>query len=68
MKKLYYYYKDLFTHKDINTYINGVVKILLNKFFEYISLQKKQEKYAKYGYSCQGQYDYLGFTANMFSP
>ncbi len=20
-----YYYKDLFTHKDINTYINGVV-------------------------------------------
>ena len=21
----YYYYKDLFTHKDINTYINGVV-------------------------------------------
>ena len=30
---LYYYYKDLFTHKDINTYINGVVKICLNKFF-----------------------------------
>ena len=29
----YYYYKDLFTHKDINTYINGVVKICLNKFF-----------------------------------
>ena len=27
------YYKDLFTHKDINTYINGVVKICLNKFF-----------------------------------
>ena len=22
---LLYYYKDLFTHKDINTYINGVV-------------------------------------------
>ena len=21
----YYYNKDLFTHKDINTYINGVV-------------------------------------------
>ena len=21
----YYYYKDLFTHKDINTYINDVV-------------------------------------------
>ena len=21
----YYNYKDLFTHKDINTYINGVV-------------------------------------------
>ena len=29
----YYNYKDLFTHKDINTYINGVVKICLNKFF-----------------------------------
>ena len=24
-KGIYYYYKDLFTHKDINTYINGVV-------------------------------------------
>ena len=23
--KKFYYYKDLFTHKDINTYINGVV-------------------------------------------
>ena len=23
--------KDLFTHKDINTYINGVVKICLNQ-------------------------------------
>ena len=23
-----YIYKDLFTHKDINTYINGVVKKL----------------------------------------
>ena len=23
--KDYYNYKDLFTHKDINTYINGVV-------------------------------------------
>ena len=23
--EIYYYYKDLFTHKDINTYINGVV-------------------------------------------
>jgi len=33
LKKVYYYYKDLFTHKDINTYINGVVKICLNKFF-----------------------------------
>ena len=22
---LIFYYKDLFTHKDINTYINGVV-------------------------------------------
>ena len=28
-----YIYKDLFTHKDINTYINGVVKICWNKFF-----------------------------------
>jgi len=24
-KIFFYYYKDLFTHKDINTYINGVV-------------------------------------------
>ena len=23
--KEYYFYKDLFTHKDIHTYINGVV-------------------------------------------
>ena len=28
-----YYYEDLFTHKDINTYIKGVVKICWNKFF-----------------------------------
>ena len=47
VKILYYYYKDLFTHKDINTYINGVVQICLNKFFENIGFQKKWEKYAK---------------------
>ena len=41
----YYYYKDLFTHKDINTHINGVVKICLNKFlFENTGFQKKREK------------------------
>ena len=44
----YYYYKDLFTHKDINTYINGVVKICLNKFFLKIQVSKRKEKkYAK---------------------
>ena len=44
----YYYYKDLFTHKDINTYINGVVKICLNKFFFKIQVSKRKEKkYAK---------------------
>ena len=42
------YYKDLFTHKDINTYINGVVKICLNKFFLKIQVSKRKEKkYAK---------------------
>ena len=41
-------YKDLFTHKDINTYINGVVKIFLNKFFLKIQVSKRKEKkYAK---------------------
>ena len=35
----YNYYKDLFTHKDINTYINGVVKICLNKFFFFLKTQ-----------------------------
>ena len=45
----YYYYKDLFTHKDINTYINGVVKICLNNFFffENTGFQKKREKICK---------------------
>ena len=43
-----YIYKDLFTHKDINTYINGVVKICLNNFFLKIQVSKrKEEKYAK---------------------
>ena len=46
--KYIYIYKDLFTHKDINTYINGVVKICLNKFFLKIQVSKrKEEKYAK---------------------
>ena len=39
-----YYYKDLFTHKDINTYIYGVVKICLNKFFLKIQVSKRKEK------------------------
>ena len=38
------YYKDLFTHKDINTYINGVVKICLNNFFLKIQVSKRKEK------------------------
>ena len=43
-----YIYKDLFTHKDINTYINGVVKICLNKFFfENTGFQKEREKICK---------------------
>ena len=43
-----YIYKDLFTHKDINTYINGVVKICLNNFFfENTGFQKKKEKICK---------------------
>ena len=33
LKEILYIYTDLFTHKDINTYINGVVKICLNKFY-----------------------------------
>ena len=42
------YYKDLFTHKDINTYINGVLLICLNKFFLKIQISKRKEKkYAK---------------------
>ena len=42
------YYKDLFTHKDINTYINGVVKICLNNFFLKIQVfKRKEKKYAK---------------------
>ena len=42
---LEYIYKDLFTHKDINTYINGVVRICLNKFFfENTGFQKKRCK------------------------
>ena len=41
------YYKDLFTHKDINSYINGVVQICLNEFFEITSFQKKREKITK---------------------
>ena len=40
---IYYNYKDLFTHKDINTYINGVVKICLNKFLK-IQVSKRKEK------------------------
>ena len=42
-----YIYKDLFTHKDINTYINGVVKICLNEFFENTGFQRKREKICK---------------------
>ena len=47
--KYYYYYKDLFTHKDINTYINGVVEICLNKFLNiYIySFTKEKRKICK---------------------
>ena len=37
------YYKDLFTHKDINTFINGVVWICLNKFLK-IQVYKRKEK------------------------
>ena len=46
---IWFLYKDLFTHKDINTYINGVVKICLNKFFfvENTGFQKKREKICK---------------------
>ena len=40
-----YIHKNLFTHKAINTYINGVVKICLNKFFfENTGFQKKRER------------------------
>jgi len=41
---IFYYYKDLFTHKDINTYINGVVKICLNKFFWKYRFPKEKSK------------------------
>ena len=45
----YYYNKDLFTHKDINTYINGVVKICLNKFFwKYRFPKEKRENMQNY--------------------
>jgi len=37
LDKLLYYHKDLFTHKDINTYINGV------KFLK-IQVSKRKEK------------------------
>ena len=47
------YYKDLFTHKDINTYINGVVKICLNKFFLKIHVSKRKEK--KYAKLCRNR-------------
>ena len=40
----YLYYKDLFTHKDINTYINGVVYIC----FLYTVLQKKKKNMQNY--------------------
>ena len=39
-----YYYKDLFTYKDINTYINGVIKICLNKLFLKMQVSKRKEK------------------------
>ena len=42
--RIIYIYKDLFKHKDINTYINGVVKICLNKFFLEIQVSKRKEK------------------------
>ena len=38
-----YYYKDLFTHKDINTYTNGVVLICLNTFLK-IQVSRRKEK------------------------
>ena len=40
----YYYYKDLFTHKDINTYINGVVKI----FWKYRFPKEKRKNMQNY--------------------
>ena len=40
------YNKDLFTHKNINTYINGVVKICLNKFLK-VQVSKRKEKNMK---------------------
>ena len=40
-----YYYKDLFTHKDINTYINGAVWICLNKFFWKYRFPKEKRKH-----------------------
>ena len=39
-----YIYKDLFTHKDINTYINGVGKFCLNNFFWKYRFPKEKRK------------------------
>ena len=41
---IFFYYKDLFTHKDINTHINGIVKICLNKFFWKYRFPKEKRK------------------------
>ena len=38
------YYKDLFTHKDINTYINGVVKNLFKFFFVFFFVRKVEHE------------------------
>ena len=47
--EFFYIYKDLFTHKDINTYINaGVDKNLFKYIFlENTGFQKKREKICK---------------------
>ena len=44
--KNYYYFKDLFTHKNINTY-KWCSLNLFNYIFENSGFQKEREKYAK---------------------
>ena len=46
------YYKDLFTHTDINAYINGVVKNCFNQFLIikfYKRKKKNMQNYAQIG-------------------